>query len=66
MLVSVDDVAHAFGVSCESVRAWENDGKIPKAQRTLGNHRRWRTEELAPLLTSRGFEVPAAWIERAA
>lgn len=61
MLVSVADVAGAFGVDKRSVRKWEADGAIPAAGRTPGKHRRWAAAVMAAELIRRGLPVPASW-----
>ncbi len=61
MLVSSGDIAKAAGVIADCVRQWEAKGKLPKASRTLGGHRRWHVRDVAPLLTAEGYEVPASW-----
>ncbi len=61
MLVSVTDVAAAFGVDNRSVRKWETDGAIPPAGRTPGKHRRWAASVIAAELVKRGLPVPASW-----
>lgn len=66
MLLSLPDLAAAFGVDRKTIRNWERDGKIPKASRTLGNHRRWNSAEVAPILVARGYAVPATWTMGAA
>jgi predicted site-specific integrase-resolvase len=37
--LSVSDVASLFHVSSDCIRLWEREGRIPTANRTLGNHR---------------------------
>jgi len=61
MLVSSGDIAEVAGVTADCVRLWEKAGKLPKARRTLGHHRRWHVREVAPLLAAEGYTVPAAW-----
>ena len=62
MLVSVTDVAAAFGVDNRSVRKWESAGVIPPAGRTPGKHRRWAVAVMAAELVKRGLPVPASWL----
>ncbi len=67
MILSVADVARAFGVDPDTVRIWEGLGKLPKATRTLGGvvdprgHRRWPAEQIAPLLVAKRLPVPESW-----
>lgn len=65
MLVSVVDVAAVFRVCDSTVRGWERGGKLPQALRTPGNHRRWETAGLVPLLRECGFPVPEGWEAKA-
>lgn len=62
MLVSVADVAAAFGVDRKTVRNWEKSGAIPKAGRTPGGHLRWSADRIAEALDAQGLPVPASWI----
>ena len=34
-------VARLFRISPKTVGRWEDEGKIPRAERTIGGHRRW-------------------------
>lgn len=43
------DVAKRFGVTPETVRNWEKDGRIPPASRTPGGHRRYSEEHFAAI-----------------
>ncbi len=61
MLVSVSDVAAAFGVDRKTVRNWEKAGALPKAGRTPGGWMRWGAEDMAVALRSRGLPVPKSW-----
>lgn len=61
MLVSVTDVAKAFGVDNRTVRKWESEGTIPPAGRTPGKHRRWAASVMAECLGANGLPVPAEW-----
>ena len=40
----IGEVAKRFGVSPETVRNWDREGKI-KSTRTLGNHRRFEQKD---------------------
>jgi DNA-binding transcriptional MerR regulator len=61
MLVTSGDIAETAGVTADCVRRWESGGKLPKASRTLGGHRRWHVRDVAPVLMAEGYDVPAAW-----
>lgn len=61
MLVSVADVAKAFGVDPSTVRKWETEGTIPKAGRLPGKHRKWAASVMAECLGANGLPVPEAW-----
>jgi excisionase family DNA binding protein len=40
-LLPIGETARALGVSVDTIRRWESDGKL-NATRTLGNQRRFR------------------------
>jgi len=61
MVLSIPDIAVAFGVCTRTIRRWEQIGRIPKASRTLGGHRRWDSATLIPALVEGGYAVPASW-----
>lgn len=61
MVLSLPEIAAAFGVCHRTIRRWEKVGKIPKGSRTLGGHRRWDTDILVPILVAGGYAVPATW-----
>jgi excisionase family DNA binding protein len=48
-LVGIADVAAAFGVTVQTVRVWERDGKLV-AIRTPGGHRRFKRSAIDALL----------------
>ncbi len=66
MMLSTKQIADVCGMSTDAVLDWEHAGKIPAAIRTFGNHRRWRSEEVAAVLLARGYEVPAEWSQAVA
>ena len=39
--LTLSDVCGLLGVSADTVRRWEKEGRIPAAHRSAGNHRRW-------------------------
>jgi excisionase family DNA binding protein len=45
-LISIGDAARQLGVSVETIRRWEHEGKIA-GTRTLGNQRRFTKAEVA-------------------
>jgi excisionase family DNA binding protein len=44
MLVSIGEMAKRLGVSIPTLRRWEKEGRLAPANRTLGGHRRYETE----------------------
>ena len=42
---SLGQVAAALGVSRDTVRRWDAEGKIPQSHRTQGGHRRWYRDD---------------------
>lgn len=51
---SIGELAKMFGVSAESLRNWEKNGKLPQPVRTPGGHRRYNeshAEALRKLFT---------------
>ena len=48
-LIDIADAAERLGVDVNTLRRWDNTGKL-KAIRTLGNHRRYRLEEIEALI----------------
>lgn len=61
MLLAVRELVRAFGVDKAVIHDWERDGKLPKAGRTLGGHRRWKAETIAEILGANGLPVPESW-----
>ncbi len=47
-LSTIQQAAEHFGVSTQTLRRWERAGKIPKAQRTKGNQRRYDLSSFKP------------------
>lgn len=62
MLLAARDVARVFGVSTETVRRWEREGKIARAGRTAAGQRRWDSRLLAGALRAQCLPVPAEWL----
>ena len=46
---SIRVLAQRYGVSPESIRNWEREGRMPPARRTPGGHRRYGPEHQAAL-----------------
>ncbi len=44
MLVSIGEMTKRLGVSISTLRRWEKEGRLAPANRTLGGHRRYETE----------------------
>lgn len=57
--VSSGDLARALGVTRMTVRRYEDAGKIPRAEVTLGGHRRWRRTDVEELMTGRRSQQKA-------
>ena len=55
-LLSCGDVAELMSCCTKTIHRYERDGKIPKAQRTTGNMRRWRLSEIVALMLEREKE----------
>ena len=55
-LLSCGDVAELMSCCTMTIRRYERDGKIPKAQRTAGGRRRWRLSEIVTLMLEREKE----------
>ena len=52
MQVSLSKVAWALGVSEDTIRRWEREGRILKATRTEGGHRRWDADDVLEMMAS--------------
>lgn len=50
-LLPIGEAARILGVTVDTVRRWEGDGKIP-AIRTLGGQRRFRRGDVEQLVSS--------------
>lgn len=48
--LSTADLAAMFHVDTRTIQRWENVGRIPRATRTLGGHRRWRRSDIERIL----------------
>lgn len=55
-LYRTGQIAAYFGVSRQSIRNWEADGKIPAAHRTVTNHRRFTDKHIKALKTLFGLD----------
>lgn len=49
--ISIKEAADAVGVSTQTLRRWEKEGKVPPPKRTKGGQRRYDLEEINPLKT---------------
>lgn len=50
-MLSISEAAAVMGVSANTLRRWEREGKFPPPARTPGNHRRYRVCDLASFYT---------------
>ena len=48
-LYRIGPLADRYGVSTESLRVWEREGRIPPSARTPGGHRRYGPEHVRAL-----------------
>lgn len=51
-LLPIGETARTLGVSVDTVRRWESEGKL-QSTRTLGNQRRFRRADIEALLGER-------------
>jgi excisionase family DNA binding protein len=49
--VSIQEAAKFLGVSTQTLRRWENEGKEIAVERTKGNQRRYDLSKMRPLAT---------------
>lgn len=49
-LISIGEAAGILGVCLDTLREWEKEGKITSIK-TLGNHRRYRREDIDSIVT---------------
>lgn len=62
----IGEAASILGVSVDTLRRWEKEGKLTP-QRTDGGHRRYRRADLKPLVKSpRNLSDPPASVNDAA
>jgi excisionase family DNA binding protein len=48
-MATIGEVARRLGVSSDSIRRWEDEGKIPKPRRTCGGWRTYTDSEIDEL-----------------
>lgn len=46
MKYSVTVAARILGVSPDTLKRWEKEGKIPRPERTFGDHRRYSADDI--------------------
>ncbi len=64
MLLGSGDIAAAVGLTTGAVRAWIRATKFPDGVRPGGKgHRRWKAEEVIPILRAWGYEIPSTWTQ---
>ncbi len=49
-LLTVGEAANILGVSTQTLRRWEREGKMIPSKRTIGNQRRYVLAEIQPFL----------------
>jgi predicted DNA-binding transcriptional regulator AlpA len=57
-LLKVGEVAELFQVTSKTVAAWERKGQLPKAVTSPGGQRRFKVEDIVPLLRKYGYAIP--------
>ena len=58
ILVTPGQLAEWLGITVRGVEQAEDEGRLPSARRTPGNHRRWIAAELVDHLRAKGATVP--------
>lgn len=53
--LTTSELARMCGVDRQTVIAWEKEGRIPRAPRTLGGHRRFGPAEIEAIRGLRGI-----------
>ena len=54
-LIKISDAAKLLGVSTKTLRRWDDAGKL-ESVRTVGNHRRFRIDDLNKILKKKVVE----------
>jgi len=44
-MITIGEIARQLGVSADTLKRWEDQGKIPKPQRTIGDWRIYSDDE---------------------
>lgn len=57
-LLSVAEAAELLGVSCNTLRRWEREGKLFPDERTEGNQRRYKLSSIRPEMVRNDAHVP--------
>lgn len=57
-LLRPQDLARLLGITRDAVAAAEEAGRLPRASRTPGLHRRWAPVDVVDHLRARGATVP--------
>lgn len=50
-LLTIGEAARYLGVSVDTLRRWDSDGRLRSIRLTAGGHRRYRRDEIESLLT---------------